>query len=286
MSPALPYREETRTPLAFSLSVLLHGLAAAAVVVFLWSHPAPPPPPPMVFELEAGPASDASAADAPATPDQSSLPDVASPAFAKLPPTPDATSPAQPQTQPQPAPVVKPAAAPVKTVTPIPAQNGRLAPKPAPKPPSNTTNTTDLATWEKNHPAANPASATTTAAHRGTAPKVGIDVNSIANLSNNQGTRGENQAAASPGTSDDYIKRIAARLKAAFSLPGGVSGLSENVRLTIAADGKVVEAVPLGSSGNDQFDAAVRAALDSVTQVEPPPGGREVTYTFIYMPEP
>ncbi len=284
MSLSVPYREESRTPLAFGLSVLLHGLAVVAVVAFLWRHPVPAPPPPLVFELEAGPTSDTPTPDESAAPDQLSLPDMATPTFAKLPPTPDVTPPAQPQMQP--APIVKPAPVPVKTVTPIPDHNVKPASKPAPKPLANTTTTTDLATWEKNHPAANPASAATTMARRGIAPKVGIDVGNIVNPLSNRGARGDTHAPAAPGTSDDYIMKIVARLKAAFALPGGVSGLSENVRLTIAADGKVVEAVPVGSSGNEQFDAAVRAALESVTQVEPPPGGQEVTYTFIYTPEP
>jgi TonB family protein len=80
------------------------------------------------------------------------------------------------------------------------------------------------------------------------------------------------------------VAKLIARLQQAFELPGGVTGLKADVRLTIAADGTMISAVLVASSGNDQFDAAVNAALQRLTHVEPPPGGQQVAYTFTYTP--
>jgi TonB family protein len=162
-------------------------------------------------------------------------------------------------------------------VSPIPIHNDKTAPKP----PASTSKATDLKSFQQSHPAANPA--TTATVRRGTAPNVGVNVTNLVNTLN-QGGRGAAHPTASSGTSDDYVKKLIARLHDALKLPGGISGLSADVSLKIAADGTVVSAVLERASGNDQFDAAVQTALQEITQVEPPPGGKEVTYLFTYVP--
>jgi TonB family protein len=276
MALSLPYREESRSPLAFSLSVLLHGLAAALLVAFLWNRPTPPPPPPpKVFELVAGPPEDSPPTDS-AVPSDQSLQGLTATAFANLPTVPRVEPPAPA------VPEVKPEPAPVKAVTAITTPDAKAGPKTL----ANPSKMTDLASFLKNHPAANPS--TTAPARRGPAPNVGVNVGNIV-TSLNRGGQGAghsaNASSGASGTSDDYVAKLIARLQEAFALPGGISGLSADVRLTIAADGTVVSAVLVRSSGNDEFDAAVRAALQRLTHVEPPPGGQEVTYPFTYRPD-
>jgi len=278
MSPSIPYPEETRSKLAFSLSVLLHVLMAGAVVLFLWHRAAPPPPAPKVFELVAGPPQDNPQPDSAATPDASSSA-LTSATFSSLPSTPNVEP--LPQTQPQvPTPATS-TPAPAKPVTAPPI----LSNKPGLKPPVATAKVTDLKSFQQSHPAA--SASTTPAVRRGTAPNVGLNVNNIINPTGRAGrgsSRGTTSQSGASGSSDDYVAKLIARLQQAFELPGGVSGLKADVRLTIAADGTVISAILVTSSGSDQFDAAVNAALQRLTHVEPPPGGQQIAYTFTYTP--
>jgi hypothetical protein len=85
---------------------------------------------------------------------------------------------------------------------------------------------------------------------------------------------------------NDYIQMLAARLKAAFTPPPGIAGLQAKVSLTIDINGRVVARSITFGSGNAKFDAAVQAALDSLTDVDrPPPTGKEETYEFTYKPD-
>jgi TonB family protein len=148
------------------------------------------------------------------------------------------------------------------------------------KAPATTSKITNLGAFQQSHPANTSATATP---RRGPVPNVGINTSSIVNALNNGG-RGSANHSASSGNSDDYVAKLIQRLHDALNLPGGVSGLSADVSLKIAADGTVITAQMVRPSGNDQFDAAVQDALRRITYVDPPPGKQEVTYLFTYEP--
>ena len=286
MTLSVPYRDEPRTPLAFGLSVLLHGLVVAAMVALIWKHAPPEPPPPKVFTLFAAPSPEANPDDSSGGQQTAKL---SVPDLQKLSPLPEPTPevfPPTPPTPPAPPAHVAPTPAVATTAKPVIAQRGATAQKPQ-------ATVMDLKTWQALHPSvksATPANSTATTLRRGTVPNVGINPDKIVNALNrgSAGTgrgRGASTSPANSAEETDYVAYLVSRLKHALTLPGGISGLSADVQMTIDADGTVVEKKIIRNSGNAGFDAAVKAALDSLTNVDPPPSRKEVTYQFRYQPD-
>ena len=269
MTLAMPYRDDSRSTLAFSLAVLLHVLLGVAVLGFFLFKPAPQPEQHKVFELVAAPPSDSATDEAAAPgPPNFSLPNPTTPA-APSPPQPEAAQPA-PAVVNQPVPP-KPALTHASTVVPKPAAN---------QPPL-----TDYQKFLQQHKVSNsPAAATGRPV-----PTVGVNVNSIvknlqtANSGANGQARGRANAASSAEV-QDYLSKLIVRLQEAFVPPGGVSGLSADIHLVIGPDGSLVMKVLTRSSGNAEFDDAVRQALRLLTNVDPPPGGVQVSYAFTFTP--
>jgi TonB family protein len=61
--------------------------------------------------------------------------------------------------------------------------------------------------------------------------------------------------------------------------------LKAEIRLTISPTGEVVGRALTRSSGNATFDAAVQAALNSLTYVDPPPSGKQESFPFTFVPQ-
>jgi len=272
MTLAEPYRHDSRTSLALILSVLLHVLLGVAIVGFFIFRPATPPAPSKFFELVAAPPSDNPSEEPAPGPPSLSMPNI---------PTPSVPSPPQPvEATPQPTPVaVQP-----PTPTPVPTHAATVVPKPPSKQPALTEHEKFLRDHNIN-PSAAPARTTGRAV-----PNVGVNINSIAKNLQNAGSgangqgRGRANAAASSAEAQDYISSLVARLRDAFVPPGGVSGLNAEIYLEIGPNGELVKKYISRSSGNAEFDAAVNDALKRLTNVDPPPGGIQVDYKFLFTP--
>ncbi len=270
MSLAIPYRDHSRTPQAFVLSVLLHALLAGALAAFFLTHPATKPISSHVIELVAGPPATDTANDEPAsnsseaplTVSNLSSPEASKPTDA-VPQTTEST-----QTTPQQSPKT------VVTRGPGPRANPQAKIVP-------------YSEWLKEHPS-------TTRSTRGATtpiPHVGIDPGVIANRLQQWGNRATRGGHAGPattgenGSSDDYDNKLIQSVYAVFAPPQGYAGLSAGIRLVIAPDGSVTEKQLTRSSGNDIFDNAVRLALERLTNVEPPPEHEQIIRDFILVPK-
>jgi outer membrane biosynthesis protein TonB len=276
MTLGMPYRDDSRTSLALTLSVLLHVLLAVAVVGFFLFKPAAPLQP-AIFELVAAPPSDSPINEDPAPgPPSLSLPNLPSPAT----PTPPQAVEATP-TPPAPTPTV---VSPPPTPTPALTHTPTVAPKTPSKQPA-LSDYQKFLQQQKISPSTAPAHTTGRPV-----PNVGVNVNSIVKNLQNGGAGGSSQgrgraSGASSTEVQDYVSKLIARLQEAFVPPGGVSGLSAGIHLVIGADGTVTIKILNRPSGNADFDDAVRTALQGLTNVDPPPGGQEVKYDFTFTPK-
>jgi len=298
MTFSVPFRDTSRTPLAFSLSVLLHGLVVAGLIAFLWGHALPPMPQIRSFELYAAPTADPNADDSPGPAAPSMLTAPQLPNISELPPAPPEVVPSPPQTvrpePPTPPVPVSPARA---TNTPKPGPGVTTAKPQLPQRPATTqkpqTTSMDLQTWQKQHPATAPTNAGTAnpaISRRGSVPNVSLNPNNYTTPLTRGGTgsgatRGRPNILASPGTDTDYLAYLRALLQGRFQAPGGVTGQYADVEITINADGAVEAKRITRSSGNPAFNAAVQAVMDSLTNVNPPPDGQRVTYPVRFQPE-
>lgn len=291
MSLAIPYRDQSRTPLAFGLSVLLHGLLAGSLLAFFFLNATHKVVPPHTFELVSGPPS----ADPPG-------PSSASPGpLLKLPsvtmqsvPQPPAPTPPQPVEQVQPAQVQPTQAAPVAQ-TPPPKPTPVTQAKPitrGPTPsPAKQPKVMSLAEWQKmqgitSTQAARPATRAV--------PKVGVSTDGIVDNLNKLSSGGGSTSRSSNatgragsgenGTSDDYFARVIQQIRAVFVAPPAIDGLSATFRLVIAADGTVLSARIIQTSPDSRFNAAVTAALARLKNVGPPPDGEQLTQDFKFVP--
>jgi len=272
MTAAMSYREDSRTSLAFILSVLLHVMLGMAIVGFFVFRPATPPAPSKFFELVAAPPSD-SPSNEEAAPGSPSL------SMPNLPTSVVPTPPQPAEVTPQPTPAV------AQPPTPAPALSH--AATVVPKPPTNQAPLTDHEKFLKAHNLTNtPAPAHATGRP---VPNVGVNVNSIVkNLQNaSSGANGQGRGranAASSSETQDYISMLVARLRDAFVPPGGISGQSAEIYLEIGPNGELAKKYISRSSGNAEFDAAVNDALQRLTNVDPPPGGVQVGHNFVFTP--
>ncbi|HVU37349.1 MAG TPA: cell envelope integrity protein TolA [Opitutales bacterium] len=299
MSYALTYREESRAPLAFSLSVLLHGLLAALLVALVLFHPAPPPVPHSIFHLVAGPPSSGATGNnsSPGPADQSA--GLFSPI--KMPTPPPAAPEPAPAPQPQnvtpmpPTPTPPAPTPPQPRPTPSPRSTAPVSPRGTTRAAATSNKIMSAADWlkqqqSKSSPTRGPSTATRAI------PKVGVDVsgivdniNGIASRSGRGATRAggatSQTGSGDNGTSDDYNDRLIKMVHDAFVAPPASTGLSATIRLVIGADGNIISKHILVSSGDDRFDSAVRQALARVSYAGVPPGGEQVTRDLVLVPE-
>ena len=276
MTLAQPYRDDSRTSLAFILSALLHILLAMAVVGFFVFRPAPPPTQSKFIEMVAAPQSDSKTdEEAAPEPPNLTLPNLSVPAL-----------PAQPQpVEATPVPPTPTVATPPPTAAPALTHTATVAPKPPAKQPQ-------LTDYQKFLQQQKLSNAPTTAQAHTTGrpvPSVGVNVNSIVKNLNNAGSGANGQGrgnanAASSSSDQDYRAMLVARLREAFVPPGGVSGLSAGIHIQIGSDGSLIVKTLTRPSGNADFDEAVRQALQLLTNVDPPPGGIQVEYNFTFTP--
>ncbi|MDE2419775.1 MAG: cell envelope integrity protein TolA [Gammaproteobacteria bacterium] len=80
--------------------------------------------------------------------------------------------------------------------------------------------------------------------------------NDDAEVSNLKGQVAANAKANSVGK---YAAQIKSRIKSAWHVPAGSSGLKATARFTLGSDGSVASVVITHSSGNDDFDASIKA---------------------------
>jgi len=259
------YQNDTRTPLALSLAVALHVLVAAALVVYFWQARAPMmSASEHVFELVTTPSPNPdNAAASSGSPAQA----IHAPTLPKITPMP----PLPPVSKSQP--------------TPTP-------PKPAPMPTPATISPTAMTSYEKflqDHPLPKNSTTPTRTSTSRTVPVVGVSDAQIKNDLNKFGSSTSNptdtahSGQPSSGVTNSYIAGLVARLQAAYENPPELvdPGLAAQVEITIAADGKVIGRRLVQSSGNAVFDAAVQAAMERVTMVDPPPDGDQAfIFTF------
>jgi len=275
MSLAIPYRDNSRTPLAFGLSALLHGLVAGALAAFFLAHPTPEILSSQFMELVAVPStSDVVSDAATSTPADSSInvPNLSALANSKpaepiqqnLPPS---NEPPQPTPRPS---TSKP------VVTRVPGPRANLSP-----------GTVSYADWLKTHPSAT----TSTRGTPRTIPNVAVDVSGLTKRLDQMGNRagtashsGQTSTAAN-GSSDDYDAKLIKRVNDVFAPPQGNDGLSADISLTIAPDGSIMDKKLIRSSGNDIFDNAVQLALARLSNVDPPPDGKQITRLFTIVPK-
>jgi len=284
MTITLPYRDTPKTPAAFSLSVLLHGLLVVGLVAMFWFSP-PPQRPIMAHTMVSIRSSDLNSEDTPQKGDPGGtikIPTMSSPT--PLPPEPQPDPAPEPVTTPSPpTPIVnsKPPPAPSKPTV----QTNPRGTLPGPKPTAATT--VPYKDWLKSQAGRTATAATSAPRSTGRpVPTVGVNVtNIVKGLTNGSvgSGQGHNNTVSGP-QSEDYWSKIVQRLQDAFVPPPGTSNLNAEIHLTIDGDGRVVFKSLTRRSGNSVFDAAVMDVLQNLTNVDPPPGGGQVSNTFKFSP--
>jgi TonB family protein len=260
----------TRSPSAFALSALLHGVAAVLVLGGAWLAQKNLPPPPQIFELVAGEGNDFMATVAP-----KGNPEGGGPIIPPLPkPLPPA---ARPDPDPAPSqPVQTPA--PRRSTTPSPRQTTAPTPNQMTKEEFDRRNNTP----RSNQPTRQSQSSTQPQ-RRGNGPR--INTGDILGNTNTTSTRGAGGTALTRAESDErsaYLSYLVQQLKAAHEKPPGLSDLLRaRVEFRINADGSITGVHIIESSGNTAFDQSAVAAFRQI-RLSPPPGGRPITDSVLF----
>jgi colicin import membrane protein len=304
---------QSNSPSAFFLSLMLHGLVVALIVLFAVSLHEPDKPAPKVFVLVAGPGDNYAATAAPVggEPDSVKLnvPATATPTVA--PPAPVIeTAPPEPVVQAAPEPVVKAAPVPpkpVETKTPdfthqvkriadrkekrmieadrrkraAEEKKQREADARRKKAEDEAKKKLSYADFQKLNGAPKMASAQP----KGDIKVKSIDVRGV--------TGGTSHAAGAGGKAltreegdlwDAYYALLKQRLSKALNKPAGLSDLLQvTIQFDVAGNGALSGVKVLRSSGNSEFDQAVLDAFASVRSIGATPTGkgdynREVTF--------
>lgn len=278
-----------RYPQAVLLSTLLHGAVIAALFLFTYVIGRQVKESPSIMELVQGEGDNYAATAAPA---------LGSPDAVKL------DAPPMPKNEPAPAPAAEPEPAtpppaPIEAVAPIPAP--QPVPKPVPAPNltktvqaiarKNEQNTKKIRADEQKKADAEARAMTkeqfdklnkgksNPAAKPGTAPKIpqvqgmgiakGVPGGSTANTVGGAG--GKALTREDGDLMDAYFAMFKDRLLKAIEPPPGVSdSLVATVTATITASGGVTGGKITSSSGNDEFDRAILAALGRVRMAARP----------------
>jgi outer membrane biosynthesis protein TonB len=254
--------DEPRTPMAVSLAVGLHVLAALLLAWSFWVARKPvAAASEHVFDLVTAPSD--SKVDAPAA---QAAPAAQTPTIHPLHlPTPAKFTPIPPIPKTPPTPPTPPTPT---TPAPTPPQPTTTAPA---------TMTIDQFRQKFGQPAtAKPTKPTTPAR---TVPQVGLSASAeeqaLQAMANSATGTQSTEGRASSTQVSDYFSKLIARLQAAYEGPPQLvdPGLVAGFEMSIAADGRVLSWRLTQSSGNPVFDEAVKATLARVTAVDPPPNG-------------
>ncbi len=262
---------QSNTPSAFFLSLTLHGVIVALLLLFTYVIQQQVKESPKIFELVAGEGSNYAATEAPAASAEDmiklKIPAVRTPTPKPLPiePTPEPVD--QEITPPEPSPIK-----PVKRIV-------ETKPKPTPQkvepkvePPKKKMT---LAEFRKQNATTKNAS---TAAPAPSNIKVkSINVKGIVGGSVNvkEGAGGKAVTRAESDLLDAYIALLLQRLRAAHIKPDGLSDLlSAKVRFNIASNGTLSGVKIVTSSGSREFDQSVLEAFAKVRSIGPTPNGK------------
>ena len=201
------------------------------------------------------------------------MPTVHAPSMSSLPPMPSLKIP------PPPTPTAR--STPTTSTPPVLTRTATDATAPTP-----TTKITSYEQFLKQHQLP-PATASGGATGTRNVPQVGVNASEIVHNLQAYGQGGggtPNEAVGKAGGSltSSYLAGLRARLEAAYEDAAGLAegGLTVRLEITVSATGEVIAKRILRPSGNEIFDAAVQAALDRVSNVDPPPGGEEQTFWF------
>lgn len=286
-----------RYPGAFLLSIMLHGLFAAALLYTAYALKDETIKPTKVFELVAGEGDNYAATEAPALGVEGGV------KFNSLPLPPAPTPPAPEPTPVAPAP---PEPSPVQAVAPPKAEpkpTPKTTPKADTKIPDFTRNINRLesriaarqkAQREKEAKAAEAAAkkaeqlAQQKAAAAGQGKFAKIDTEGIAKGVIGGSTANKTGGAGGTALSRDeqdilgsYMALLKQHLSEAHQKPPGLSdNLSAQAECYVAANGAISKARITRSSGNSEFDQSVLAAFSNVRTIGPRPDGEGGTFTF------
>ena len=268
---------QERAPTAFFCSVALHGTVVAliAALAFVVQHQARPPM--QVFELVAGPPTDATATEAPAL----GRPEGTVEVKVNQPVAPRAPVVAEPVAPPAPQPPVaaKPAAtapAAVKTTVHAPSHKEiqRMTYKEYVK---------------RYGPPPKPGATAGGGAAALSRPAPKIDVRGIAEgvlggSSRSKGGGGGHALTATQRSElEAYIARLVMALRQNHQKPPGLSDLlAADIEFFIAADGTISQVHVSRSSGNADFDQSCVEAFRQVGSVGPKPDGKSDTWVLTF----
>jgi colicin import membrane protein len=305
----------SRSPIAFTLSALLH-VAVVLVAVFVGWNAASRKPgeTPKIFEVVvvAGPGDDYNATEAPRLGAPGGIGFDKPPPLPPLPPTPgppapDPVAPPPPppalpavvpltpaQPEPVPAPVpVKPADKPT-IVTPAP-KKPKPANKPADKPATPPTPEPKKTVSYKEFQQANPGATRTPANRASQAPSAAgrsavtprrIDAKGIRDGladgtgTTNRGAGGDVLSRTEQDATNTYFARVTQQIRNAHEKPVGLSDtLSADVTFLLSSDGMISRIRVTRSSGNAEFDRSVENALRRV-RLRPRPDGKSDTVSL------
>ena len=307
----------SRSPNAFFLSALLHGLVVALLLFLSYALKQNEPDAPKIFELVAGPSDNYGATEAPALGSPSGVkfdlpePPTVAPAPAPVPePEPAPISPTPPE--PVPPTPVEPAPAPVPVKpTPVVKPKPVTPPKPLPDMAKMVTRITEKRAAkikkkiETEQKAAEERAAKEAALsakrmtkeeferlNKGTSStKVAkIDAEGIANgvaggstKNKTGGAGGKALTREQMALSDAYIAILIQRLKEAHQKPDGLSDLLQTkVSFRLNADGSISDVSIVRSSGNNDYDNSVLAAFRKVRLPTPPTNLKTDVYSVTF----
>lgn len=268
---------QSNTPGAFFLSLTLHGVILALILLFTYVLHKQVQETPKIFELVAGEGDNYAATVAPAASADDmvkfNMPNVRTPV---TPPSP---------VQPVPEPireVITPAPEPVKPAPKIVETKPKPKPTPKPQPKVEQPKMMTKAEFDKLH--ANQKNPTAVSQPRAVKIKT-INVKGIVGGSVNATTGAGGKAMTREESSllDAYIALLLQRLRAAHDKPDGLSDLLQaKVRFNIAANGTLSGVRIVTSSGSREFDQSVLDAFAKVRSIGPTPNGKsdvwEVTF--------
>jgi colicin import membrane protein len=260
-----------RSPTAFFLSLLLHGMVVTAIVVMAFVVQQHTPPPVHVFELVAGPPTDLTATAAPALGSPEGTVDVKIPE----PPAPRAE------------PVMEEPAPPSKSETARHTSRSETAAASATKAPSLKESRLSYDQYVKKYgkPAPSKAGGSSGTPRVAAVPQIktkGIPDGVNGGSSDSKGGGGGTAlTTAQHSALDGYIARLVAALRQNHEKPPGLSDmLFADVEFLIAADGTISRVQIVRSSGNTDFDLSCLEAFKRMGSVGPKPDGKSDTWVL------
>ena len=270
-----------RTPVAFFYSALLHACAVAAIAALAFAFHQSRPPPTMVFELVAGPPTDATATEAPAlgSPEAPLDLKVTEPPAAR-PEAPPRVEPAEPEN--------------LTAVAPPKAEAPKRVSRPEAKPAAESAaaKSEPRMTYEEYvKKYGRPTAAKTGGGTAGTprtipVPKVGRGIaNGVwgGSVRSTGGGGGTAMTAAEHSAMEGYFARLVVALRQNLEKPPGLSDLlNADVTFFLAADGTISRVHIERSSGNAAFDAACIEAFRRVGSIGPTPSGKSDTFSITF----